>query len=89
MRRDPRVAIVHEWLVNYGGSERVVEQLLQVFPDAQLFSVVDFLSDAERAAFLGGRHAKTTFIQHLPWARSKFRRCRSRSSSTICRAATS
>lgn len=73
MRREPRVAIVHEWLVNYGGSERVVEQLLHVFPDAQLFSVVDFLSDAERAAFLGGRHPKTTFIQHLPRARSKFR----------------
>jgi glycosyltransferase involved in cell wall biosynthesis len=73
MRKEPRVAIVHEWLVNYAGSERVVEQLLRVFPEAQLFSVVDFLSDAERGAFLGGRSTKTTFIQRLPGARTKFR----------------
>jgi glycosyltransferase involved in cell wall biosynthesis len=69
----PRVAIVHEWLVNYAGSERVTEQLLHMFPDADLFSVVDFLSAAERAAFLGGRHARTTFIQKLPRARQHFR----------------
>jgi glycosyltransferase involved in cell wall biosynthesis len=73
MSRKPRVAIVHEWLVNYAGSERVVEQLLRVFKDAQLFSVVDFLSDTERQAFLGGRTAKTTFIQHLPAAKKNFR----------------
>jgi glycosyltransferase involved in cell wall biosynthesis len=73
MRQTPRVAIVHEWLVNYAGSERVVEQLLRVFPDAQVFSVVDFLSEQERASILGGRTTKTTFIQHLPGARSKFR----------------
>lgn len=73
LARPPRVAIVHEWLVSYAGSERVVEQLLQVFPNAQLFSVVDFLSDSERESFLGGRKAKTTFIQKLPNAKTKFR----------------
>lgn len=73
MRQEPRVAIVHEWLVNYAGSERVVEQLLRVFPEAQLFSVVDFLSEQERKQFLGGRTSKTTFIQKLPGARTKFR----------------
>src|SRR4051794_1776190 len=71
---EPRIAIVHEWLVNYAGSERVVEQLLLMFPKAELFAVVDFLSDSERSAFLGGRRAKTTFIQHLPGASDKFRR---------------
>jgi glycosyltransferase involved in cell wall biosynthesis len=69
----PRVAIVHEWLVTYAGSERVVEQLLTLFPDAQLFALVDFLSESERAAFLGGRTARTTFIQHLPRAKTRYR----------------
>jgi glycosyltransferase involved in cell wall biosynthesis len=73
VKREPRIAIVHEWLVNYAGSERVVEQLLHIFPRAQLFSLVDFLSDEERAKFLGGRRARTTFIQHLPAARARFR----------------
>ena len=47
-RAAPRVAIVHEWLVNYAGSERVVEQFLKLYPQADLFSVVDFLEPHER-----------------------------------------
>ncbi len=68
-----RVAIVHEWLVDYSGSERVVEQMLRCYPQADLFSVVDFLEDDQRG-FLGGRRAQTSFIQGLPGARRKFRR---------------
>jgi glycosyltransferase involved in cell wall biosynthesis len=67
-----RVAIVHEWFVTHAGSEKVVEELLKIFPKATLFATVDFLADSERG-FLGGRSAKTTFIQHLPGARSHFR----------------
>jgi glycosyltransferase involved in cell wall biosynthesis len=59
--------------VTYAGSERVVEQLLALFPNAQLFALVDFLSESERAAFLGGRTARTTFIQHLPRAKKHYR----------------
>jgi glycosyltransferase involved in cell wall biosynthesis len=67
-----RIAIVHEWLVNYAGSERVVEQILKIFPEADLYALVDFLGDGERD-FLGGRKAYTSFIQKLPFARRKFR----------------
>jgi hypothetical protein len=37
------VAVVHEWLVSRAGSEKVVEQLLKVCPQADLFSLVEFL----------------------------------------------
>ncbi len=67
-----KTAIVHEWLDTYAGSERVLEQLLHCWPDADLFVVCDFLPDDERA-FLGGRIPKTTFIQRLPFARKRFR----------------
>ncbi|MEO8804596.1 MAG: glycosyltransferase family 4 protein [Burkholderiaceae bacterium] len=67
-----KIAIVHEWLSTYAGSERVLEQLLQIYPQADLFAVVDVLPDSERA-FLQGRIPKTTFIQRLPFARTKFR----------------
>jgi hypothetical protein len=68
-----RVAIVHEWFVTVGGSENVVAELPQVFPQATVFAVVDFFDDAQRAANLGGRRAKTTFIQRLPFARRNHR----------------
>jgi glycosyltransferase involved in cell wall biosynthesis len=71
-RRFGRVALVHDWLVTYAGSERVVEQILQLFPQADLYSVVDFFPESQRGV-LGGKHATTSFIQHLPRARKSFR----------------
>ncbi len=67
-----RTAIVHDWLVTYAGAERVLEQLLAIYPDADLYSVVDFLPEGERQ-FLGRRRAKTSFIQRLPFARRGYR----------------
>ncbi|WP_431283246.1 glycosyltransferase [Humitalea sp. 24SJ18S-53] len=67
-----KTAIVHEWLDTYAGSERVLEQLLHCWPDADLYVVCDFLPDDERG-FLGGRVPKTTFIQRLPFAKKRFR----------------
>ena len=67
-----KVAIVHEWFVTYAGSERVVEQLLQVTPQAELFALVDFLAEKDRG-FIGNRPVQTSFIQKLPKARKKFR----------------
>jgi glycosyltransferase involved in cell wall biosynthesis len=67
-----RVAIVHEWLVTYAGSERVVRELLAIFPDADLFALVDFMNEEDRKKF-NGKVAKTSFIQKLPFAAKKFR----------------
>ncbi|WP_333669288.1 glycosyltransferase [Elioraea tepidiphila] len=67
-----KVAIVHEWLDTYAGSERVLEQMLAVWPEADLYALCDFLPDRERA-FLGGKMPRTTFIQRLPFARKRFR----------------
>ncbi|WP_028218316.1 glycosyltransferase family 4 protein [Paraburkholderia oxyphila] len=72
IRRFGRVAIVHDWLVAYAGSEKVLEQIIQMWPDADLFSIVDFFPEQHRGA-LGGKHASTSFIQHLPRSKSSFR----------------
>jgi glycosyltransferase involved in cell wall biosynthesis len=67
-----KVAIVHEWLSSFAGSERVVEQMLALYPQADLFVVADFLPPQERG-FLGGRTVHTSFVQRLPFARRFFR----------------
>ena len=66
------IACVHDWLVTYAGSERVVEQLLHAFPMADLYALVDFLPRSERTV-LHGKVAHTSFIQNLPLARKHFR----------------
>lgn len=67
-----KIAIVHEWFVTYAGSERVVEQILNLFPHADLFAVVDFLNASQRD-FIQNKPVQTTFIQKLPFAKTKFR----------------
>ncbi|MBP3041886.1 glycosyltransferase family 4 protein [Bacillaceae bacterium Marseille-Q3522] len=67
-----KVAIVHEWFVSYAGSEKVVEEILNVFPEADLFSVVDFMPENERS-FLKNKPVTTTFIQKLPGAKKRYR----------------
>jgi glycosyltransferase involved in cell wall biosynthesis len=67
-----KVAIVHEWLSTYAGSERVLEQMIACFPEADVFAVVDFLPEGERG-FLQGKTPHVSFIQTLPLARKYFR----------------
>jgi hypothetical protein len=43
-----KIAVVHEWLTEWAGSERVLAQILACFPEADLYSLVDSLSDADR-----------------------------------------
>lgn len=67
-----RVALVMDWLTVYAGAERVVEQLLTLYPKADLFAVCDFRPENE-SDFLNARVPKTTFIQWLPGARRRYR----------------
>lgn len=67
-----RIAVVHDWLVNYAGSEQVLEQILKLYPQADLFSLVDFLPPDQRE-FVAGKSVNTSFIQHLPFSHSKYR----------------
>ncbi|MER3723921.1 glycosyltransferase family 4 protein [Klebsiella pneumoniae] len=65
------VGIVADWLVTYAGAERVVKEMIELFPDSDVYSIVDFLSDEARANF-NHKKSTTTFIQHLPKAKQKY-----------------
>lgn len=67
-----RVAIVHDFLYTYAGAERVLEQMVQLFPHADLFSLFDFLPD-EKRDFIQNKPVTTSFLQRLPFARKAHR----------------
>lgn len=67
-----KLALVHEWLSIIAGSEKVVGELLALYPNADLFTLVDFFTDEDRK-LLHGKHAQTSFIQNLPFAKTAFR----------------
>lgn len=65
-----KVAIVHDWLVVSGGAEKVLKNIIECFPKADIFSIVDFLEDRE---CVKGKSVNTSFIQRMPFARRRYR----------------
>lgn len=63
--RKLRVAIVHDWCVIYGGAERVLEHIIDCYPEADVFSLIDHVPEQQRG-FLRGKKPKTSFLQKIP-----------------------
>jgi glycosyltransferase involved in cell wall biosynthesis len=69
----PRIALVHEWLYTYAGAEKVLEVMLQEFPDADVFSLIDRLPERHRAG-LRGKQIRTTVLQKIPFVQHIYKR---------------
>lgn len=67
-----KVAIVHYWLVGMRGGERVLEELIRLYPDADLFTHV---ADRSRLSdLIAGRPITETFIARLPGAKKHYQK---------------
>jgi len=71
-RAPSSVGFVHDWLPVYAGAERVLEQMIHTFPEAELYSLIDYVPEEQRG-FLQGKDVETSFIQRLPFSKSKYR----------------
>lgn len=71
-KSDIRVAVVQDWLVVYSGAERVLEQILLLYPQADVFALVDTLEEGKRG-FLNGCNVKTSFFQKFSLLRKNYR----------------
>lgn len=71
MSQDISIGIVADWFVTYAGSEKVVAEFIKLFPQSELYSVVDFLSKESKTHF-NNKSITTTFIQNLPKAKKKY-----------------
>ncbi|TYQ31843.1 glycosyltransferase [Pseudanabaena sp. UWO310] len=65
-----KIALVHDYLTQRGGAERVFELLCQHFPDADIFTSV---YDRHNTIDLDNREVHTTFLQNIPATRKYFR----------------
>ena len=62
------IAIVHDWLTNVAGSEKVLLALKEIFPDATIFTSV---FDSKKAAPFKDFDIRTSVLQKLPFMKSK------------------
>ena len=68
-----KIALVHDWLVTWGGAENVLVDLLALFPDADVLTLVDFMPPPLRAR-LGATRVRPSRVQRWPFANPHFRR---------------
>ena len=66
-------ALIHDWFSTYAGAEKCVESFTNIWDDFEIYSLIDFLSVTDRDKILKGKHAHTSFIQKLPFAKDKYR----------------
>jgi len=66
-----RIAIVHHWFVSHGGGERVAEVLAQMYPSADIFTLVADTSQLPLS--MRDRALRTSFINRLPLAHRIYR----------------
>ncbi|HXE45815.1 MAG TPA: glycosyltransferase [Conexibacter sp.] len=64
--RFPRVAVVHDWLTIPGGSEDVVIELLELFPQAELFTTV--YDPRPWPPIITERRVHASFLNRIPTA---------------------
>lgn len=66
-----RIALVHDYLVQYGGAERVLECFAELFPYAPIYTLI-YDEEAMHGVFRE-KDIRTSFIQKLPFARKQHR----------------
>jgi glycosyltransferase involved in cell wall biosynthesis len=69
-----KVAILQDWLLVNGGAEKVLRSICRIYPNADIFALIDRLSDDDRADILQGRRATTSFLNRIPGIEKSYRK---------------
>lgn len=67
----PKVALVHDWLTGMRGGEKVLEEMVRLFPTAEIFTLFHFSGSVSE--LLESRPIHTTFLQKMPALRARYR----------------
>lgn len=66
-----RIALVHDYLVQYGGAEKVLETLCEIFPEAPIYTLL--YDEKKMNGAFEKKNMKTSFLQKIPFARKYHR----------------
>ncbi len=72
LNKKMKVAVVHDWLPVIGGAEKVLAQILKIYPDADVYTLFDFLNDEERKS-LGIKNVTTSYFSKWPKVKKYYR----------------
>ena len=66
-----KVALVHDWLNGMRGGEKCLEVLCELFPDADLYTLIH--EKGKLSKVIESMKISTSFIQHMPFGLKKYR----------------
>ena len=66
-----KVALVHDWLNGMRGGEKCLEVLCELFPDADLYTLIH--EKGKLSKVIETMKIRTSFIQHMPFGLKKYR----------------
>jgi glycosyltransferase involved in cell wall biosynthesis len=67
-----KVAIVHDWLPVLAGGEKVLKEIIAIYPDADVFTLFNFLDEKQEAS-LGAKKIHVSYLNKLPGVRKYYR----------------
>ena len=67
-----KIAVIHDWLTDFGGAEKVLQAILELLPNADIFTVVDHM-DKTKKGNIANHKITTSFVQNLPMSKKKYR----------------
>jgi glycosyltransferase involved in cell wall biosynthesis len=70
--RKTRVALIHDWLPLIGGAERVLQELTHIFPQADIFTLFDFLTPQQKEMF-NAKNIYSSYLNKLPYVKKYYR----------------
>lgn len=62
-----RVAIITDWIRDFGGAERVLQDVVECFPAADIYTSVCIPKNPRAFDFLYGKNVYTSFLQNIPY----------------------
>lgn len=62
-----KIALIHDYLTQYGGAERVLEVLCEMYPQAPIYTLL--YDERATGGVFKGREVHTSFLQRIPFAR--------------------
>lgn len=69
----PSIAVVHDWCPSFRGGERVIAEICQEYPQADIHTLFDFLSEQEKMEHFPGIAFNTSIANKLPWVEKYYR----------------
>ncbi|AIF98642.1 glycosyltransferase [Alteromonas australica] len=70
--KDLNVGIVHDWLPTLGGAEKVVQQLTDLYPNSEIYTLFNFLDEKDNN-FIGSQKINVSPLNKLPFVEKYYR----------------